>query len=427
MTFVCLWSPAWETAGAPLAEAAALLMEAAPRVAAGCGVVWADGRGLDAAALAATLLARLGALGTAARAGVALAPVAAEAAARRGADPVTAVRAGCERAFLSGMALDVLAPDPRTRALLEGAGLRRCGELAALPREAAEVRFGAEGARLWRLARADDPRLLFRPHPPGAPHAALDFLDYAVTDAARLAFAAHGALAGVCATLRARGERARRMTLELPLSGGGSVSRTVRTARPTAEHAAWSARVRAELDRMALPDAATGLSLRVEDHEPASATQGDLFDRGFATAAPVEEAAARLADAHGVPLVAPESSLHPLPDARTLWRPLPPEEVAAVRAAPAVHGLTLQLLPEPRPVAVESRPRRDHAVPVRLRDGGAWCTVSEAAGPDRVSGGHTGERPFAREYFRCVTGDGRLVWLFRDAMEGAWYVQGWWD
>lgn len=427
MTFVCLWSPAWETAGAPLAEAGASLMEAAPRVAVGHGVVWADARGLDAAALAASLLARARALGVEVRAGVAGAPVAAEAAARHGGDAVTVVRAGCERDFLSGLTLEVLAPCPRTRALLEGAGVRRCGELAGLPREAAEVRFGAEGARLWRLSRADDPRLLFPPRPLEEPHAAIDFLDYAITDAARLAFAAHGALAGVCATLRERGERARRMVLELPLSGGGSVTRSLRTARPTADRGAWSALVRGELERLKLPDAAVGVSLRVEGHEPASATQGDLFDRGFATAAPVEETAARLADAHGALLVAPEVCAHPLADARTAWRPLAPEEVSAARAAPVLAGLTLQLLPEPRAVRVEARPRRDHAVPARLHDGGAWCRVAEAAGPDRVSGGHTGERPFAREYFRCATDDGRLVWLYRDAVGEEWFLHGWWD
>lgn len=427
MTFVCLWSPAWETAAAPLAEVGASLMEAAPRVAVGAGVIWADGRGLDAAALAASLLARTAALGVEARAGVAGAPVAAEAAARRGGDAVTVVRAGCERDFLAAMALDVLAPDARTRALLEGAGVRHCGTLAGLPREAAEVRFGAEGARLWRLARGDDPRLLFAPLPPEAPHAAIDFLDYAITDAARLAFAAHGALAGVCATLKGRGERARRMVLELPLSGGGTFSRVLRAARPTAEREVWSARVREELERIVLPDAATGVALRVEGHEPASAAQGDLFDRGFATAAPVEETAARLADSHGALVVAPDVSAHPLADARTAWRPLAPAEVSAARPAPALPGLTLQLLPEPRPVRVEARPRRDHAVPARLRDGGSWCRVAEAAGPDRVSGGHTGERPFAREYFRCATDDGRLVWLFRDAMSEGWFLHGWWD
>jgi protein ImuB len=49
-----------------------------------------------------------------------------------------------------------------------------------------------------------------------------------------------------------------------------------------------------------------------------------------------------------------------------------------------------------------------------------------AAGPDRVSGGRWNE-PYAREYFRCVTGDGMMLWIYRDAREDAWYLHGWWD
>ena len=52
--------------------------------------------------------------------------------------------------------------------------------------------------------------------------------------------------------------------------------------------------------------------------------------------------------------------------------------------------------------------------------------ASSAAGPDRVSGGQWTE-PYAREYFRCVTETGALVWLFRDARENEWYLHGWWD
>ena len=52
------------------------------------------------------------------------------------------------------------------------------------------------------------------------------------------------------------------------------------------------------------------------------------------------------------------------------------------------------------------------------------------AGADRFSGGQgDAPRTYAREYFRCVTNDGALVWLFRDAQEksGGWYLHGWWD
>jgi hypothetical protein len=88
-------------------------------------------------------------------------------------------------------------------------------------------------------------------------------------------------------------------------------------------------------------------------------------------------------------------------------------------------ALTLQLLPQPKPILVETVQRRDHEIPVRYRDG-QWHALVSAAGPDRVSGGQW-DRSYAREYFRAVTAAGTLVWLFRDACRDRWYLHGWWD
>jgi hypothetical protein len=99
--------------------------------------------------------------------------------------------------------------------------------------------------------------------------------------------------------------------------------------------------------------------------------------------------------------------------------------------------LTLQLLPLPQPILVDTAPRRDHDVPIRYRDDSGWHQLVDVAGPDRVSGGEW-ESPFAREYFKCVREDGMLVWMFMakdqrmavDTGEGKdhwWFLQGWWD
>src|SRR5690606_32648240 len=104
--------------------------------------------------------------------------------------------------------------------------------------------------------------------------------------------------------------------------------------------------------------------------------------------------------------------------------PAPP--VAWAGADPAAAHLTLQLLAEPRRIRVETAARRDHRVPVRYRDGRGVQELVVAAGPDRVSGDRWGDA-YAREYFRCVTADGVLVWLFRDVRSDEWYLQGWWD
>lgn len=447
MSYVCLWTPSRATGEAPLAERAALLLEEAPRVAAEArGVLWADARGLPAPRLARTLLERLAACGTEeVRAGVAEVPVAAELAARSASVPVTVVEPGEERPFLAPLPLELLDPDPRLLALLEGVGIRTCGRLAEREREAVEVRFGAAGSALWRLARADDPRRLFRPFPRERPHGSLDFIDYAVEDAARLIFPLNGLLERVCGTLRARGERTRHMTLRLRLRGGSGSERSLRLAIPTARRAPWLRRIRRVLDDFTLSAPVTGVALRVEGTEPASARQGDLFDRGFPTAGRVEEAMARLLDAHGPLFVEPETCRHPLAERRTRWRErdpagrtegrppsaLPPALPAsgrpgAARPKPRAR-LTLHLPPRPRPIRVRYRRRRDHLLPVQYLEDRAWRDLPVCAGPRRISGGHWEERPFAREYFQCLTDDGRLVRLFRDARENAWYLHGWWE
>src|SRR5690606_29494448 len=334
------------------------------------------------------------------------------------------------RRFLAPLPLTLLDPAPPLLPLLDGVGLSRCGDLAALPREAVEVRLGAEGVRLWRLARGDDRRLLFRPIPPERPHASIEFVDYQVTAAARLVFTANALLGTVCETLERRGERARVMALSLSLGSGGTLRQEMRCSRPTAQRGPWLDRIREVLERTVLPDTVNGVLLESVGEEPISATQGDLFDRGFATAGPVEEAVARLSDMLGVSFVRAERSEHPLPEARTRWVVRETGEVAASGEARGgvvtEPALALRLLSVPRSIGVRCRRRRDHSLPVAYREGREWVELVEVAGPDRISGGHAGE-PFAREYFRCLTGEGRLLWLFRDGLTDDWHLHGWWD
>lgn len=515
MIYVCLWSPRWAIDAAPLADLAASLLEVAPRVSVdGRGVIWADARGLPAPELARALVELAGGAEEV-RAGVSAVPVAAELAARaagiRGsgspADPdtlVAVVEPGRERDLLAPLPLDLLDPDPRLRILLDGLGVRTCGELAGLSREAVEVRLGAAAGALWRLARADDRRILFRPIPRERPQASMDFVEYEVRDAARLVFTANALLGSVCSTLESRGERARSISLSLGLASGGVKRERLRSARPTADRDFWIRRLQGLLDRTRLTEPVASVALEVDETEPRSSTQGDLFDRGFATASAVEEAVARLLDEQGPVFVEPESDGHPLAERRTRWvartadaaagRAEPAKGRGAVRkgpggstarpapgpsradapgraglslvregpSSPAPGGrmgtpgnppavspagpspetstgprlldsgattpaLTLQLLRAPRPIGVRIAFRGVQVLPESYLHAGEWKEIAVAAGPDRVSGGRWEETGFARDYFRCITGDGRLVWLFRDLDENRWYLHGWWE
>lgn len=360
-----------------------------------------------------------------------------------------AVERGEEARWQSALPISALRPDARVKALLDGVGLKTVGQLAGLEREAVEVRFGGGAVALWRAARADDRRLLFDRIPPERPHGSLDFVDYVLTDPARLVFTANALLGPLCEGLTRRGEHARTLRLELPLANGEEWSRTLRPARPTASRDTWLRLIRGLLEELTVADAVAGVRIEVPSTEAAAVRQGDLFDRGFATASAVEAAVARLAERQVWPVV-PEADAHPAVERRGGWSRQDLTEVAnAYRggdSAAAGGGggteshnglrsgrglgrreLTLQLMSEPRRITVETKSRRDHEVPVRIRDRGGWREVAHAAGPDRISGGQWEASSYAREYYRCVTGEGVPLWVYRDALDGEWYLQGWWD
>ncbi len=415
---VCLWPVPSGLAALP-----AELLTVVPRITLADDVIWADVRGLPLLSTAQALLdcaAACGAQDT--RAGVAEVPVVALLRARS-AEPGTINVLG----DVSELPLALLAPDERLLTLLEGVGIQRCRDLGELDREAVEVRFGADAVQLWQWARGEDTRRIFTTSPSERLHASTEFIDYVVTDPERLIFIANALFGTVCDQLRARGEHARRIRLTLTLANGMSWQRTIRPARPTASRAIWLRLTRTLLEKLTVPDAVNGVLIEVEATEPAVAVQGDLFDLGFATASALESALARLIETQGNIVVKPVTSLHPLAEERTQWQPdewvaKSPAASAAVAAEPE---LRLQLLTEPREVLVETVQRRDHLLPVRYRDG-EWRAIVTVAGPDRISGGRW-EGAYAREYFRAVTVDGSLVWLYRDARTDRWYLQGSWD
>ena len=411
------------------------------------GMMWVDLRGLPGEAVAAKILQRLSDMGMeGARGGLAAIPIVAEGAARQAsfsghgsstpdsakAGPIeerlTVVAPGNEAAFLATLPLRLLTTEDRLLGMLEGVGVRSCGDLAELSAEAAEVRFGSEGVQLWRLARGDDPRILFRPIPPEQPHASIDFVDYTVRDATRLVFTLNALLDQVCGMLRERARRARTITLVFTLANGGEAREVLRTARSTADRALWIRRLRTALEQIVLPDAITGVALEAGTLESVTSLQGDLFDRGFATASFVEEAVGRLLDLYRGLFTRQLTSAHPLAERRIRWTDLTPEEAVASSGSGSSEAaaLQLQLLSDPRPIRVRTRVRRDHVLPLRYREGEEWLDLT-AAGPDRISGGHEEKQPYAREYYRCASGNGALLWIYRDAVEDSWYLHGWWD
>lgn len=434
MTVICAWSGRWGRGIDPRLPVA--LLAVVPRVAVRGDLVWCDARGLPPRDTLEQVHAALRDAGEDdVYVAAASTPIAAVVAARHAQRQVTMVRDGHDRDFLAPFPVGVLEPDRSLANLLDGAGVESCRDLARLALQDVEVRFGADGVRCWRLARADDARIMFEPVPRALPEASLEWTDYTLRRAERLVFILNALAGSVCEALRSRGEGAVAVTVRLTLASRVVVEYPLRAARATASRSAWMRLIRLELERRTLPDAVSGIALRVDVVSGLGARQGDVFDRGFGTVAAAESALGELLDDQGSIVVEPENSAHPLLDRRTAWTSLPPGRVLE-RAAEWRHGtpgtleprpcLTLQLLPVPRRVSVATVPRHDADIPSAYRDSGITHRIVSAAGPDRVSGARWDD-PYAREYFRCVTQDGALVWLYRDARVGAWYLHGWWD
>jgi hypothetical protein len=434
MTFICLWSPAAAKENELLQQLIPPLLASAPRVLLGTnGIVWADARGMSADLLAEDLLGIFHEKGVEkVRAALSISPIAAEVAARHGKGALIKIPPGTERDYLAPFPIGVLESSLALSSLLDGIGVESCGDLARLDLESVEVRFGAEGARLWRLSRADDSRRIFNSIPRALPTASLDWVDYTLKDGERLVFIINALIGNITTELTSRGQCAREMTMIFSLANQESFEHLVRPARSTASHKAWMRLIRTHLERITLPDGVVGITMRVESVTGEVERQGDIFDRGFATSRAAEETIAQLLDDQGAVVVTPRNNQHPLIDRRTEWVSQEPSQASAriqlrerVVKATAAPRLTLQLLPEPRRIAVTTKRRRDHQLPVQYRDK-EWMSIISAAGPDRVSGGQWTE-PYAREYFRCVTDDGMMVWLYREARLDEWYLHGWWD
>ncbi len=428
MVFVCLAGLAGTVEPA---ELSLVLLERTPKVlheAAPEPLLWADARGLHDRSLADTLLGVLKAQGCRApRAGVASTAVAARVAALHGSEPITAVPAHGDREWLAPFPVTVLDPQPDLANLLEGTGIESCGELAALDQASVELRFGAAGVALWRLARADDRRLLFGPPPPPLPHASLEWTDYVLRDPERLLFVINRLAGNVTASLRELGRGVRTFVLVFTLDRGGTVEHPFHPSRPNADQRTWMRLIRDELEQVRLPDAVSGIALRVDAVLPSASIQGDLLDRGFASASVAEAAIARALDERAR-LLSPVNSRHPLLRRRTVWR----EEPAAIvwRRTELVGSdleprLDLHLLPEPQPIIVETGVSRGFSVPLRYRDREGWHELMVARGPECVSGGDW-EDPFAVELYGCVRTDGELVQLARNAHSDAWTLEGSW-
>ena len=346
---------------------------------------------------------------------------------------------GGDAAYLATVPLSLLPMGAELRETFGALGIRTAGELALLPSEDVERRWGAEGLTVLRLARGDDPRRAWLTRS-DAPRTAQADLPVPSATMEPVLFLVQGALGRLTRELHDEGRAAAIVTITLALdtpsalpSGAPrhTVSREARLARPSARPDVLLEHCRALLERWPLPAPVTGVAIAITATARPAGGQGELLASGRRDDAAAAAAAARLAAALGSDaVVRPAVRDAHVPERAGAWVPVDEEETASTpretfaEAAPArsatMSERALRLLQPPEAVEVE------HAagIPCAMWWRGARLPLRRVQGPERLSGDWWRDDAYRRDYWRCESETGSFV-VFQDAAD--WFVHGWYD
>ncbi len=403
----------------------------------GCAHLFAGGADAHGeATLIADLTGRLGRAGFSARAAAADSPGGAWAMARFGPRSTAVVPPGGYHTALAALPVAALRLPPATVEALNRLGLRRIGDLHALPRAALEARFGDtdSGHVLKRLDQAlgvraepvspGNPRF-GRPLPPWRARLALAEPIDRVED---VEAAVGHLLAELCPRLEREGRGARRLELMLFRTDATLERAEIGTSRPSRDPAHLVRLFAEALAELAIgPDAGEGIELIVLEAvvtEPLAPAQlvldrrGDLSTAGIGPL--IDRLTVRLGAANVTRLASHESHL---PERAVTHRP------ALARAADDTgcgdRDRPVRLLRRPEPVRVHIT---GHDLPDRFDWRRARYDVVRAEGPERIAPewwranglGDAGGPP--RDYFRIEERAGGRFWLFRSGDD--WFLHG---
>jgi len=300
---------------------------------------------------------------------------------------------------IAGLPLALLPFEDQARRLLAGAGLRRIGEVLALPADALGRRLG--GAAMLALDR-----LLGR-----APEAWAAFVPAAryrrrfafgepVDSTEALLFPLKMMLGEFAAYLRARDGAVQNFVLRLRDSRRRLTAHPVGLMSPTRDPVRLLRVVREQLERLTLQDGVLELCLEADRFEPVAVIQDDLFGSSAMLGQRLLELRERLAARLGRDAV---RQIAVSPDRRPQAAMTDP----GPGAVPGAHH-------PPRPPWLLAQPRR--VVPARL-----------LGAPERIELGWWEGEAAARDYFLAQDRAGRVCWVYRDLQDGDFYLHGLWQ
>ncbi|MBL6752593.1 MAG: DNA polymerase Y family protein [Nevskia sp.] len=288
-------------------------------------------------------------------------------------------------------------PLPRdVLAVLHGSGLRRIGQVLALPRDALGRRFGAQVPLLLErlLGRAAEPWESYQP--PAVYRRSLE-LPGGVQSTEALLFPLRKMIGELVLYLRARDVAVQRFNLVMVDARRGATALEIGLLAPSRDAARLWLLVRERLEKVALPAPALELRLEAERFESAPMPQGDLFGtarHGEQLAELQERLAARLG-AGAVRRLAATADHRP----EQAWSTQGPAAGAPQPPRP------LWLLPQVKPIPMP-----------RL-----------LGPPERIESGWWDGRHQARDYHLAQDAAGRKLWVYRELGSSQWHLHGLWE
>jgi len=342
-------------------------------------------------------------------------------------EPFSIVEPREETVFLAQLSLDEISLDQTISQVMNGLGLTKLSELAALPLCTLITRFGHQGRRAWEAAQGLDRRRIHEHSMPDLPETIL-VLDAPVSHMGALIFGLKKIVTELAEQLRAITYAAHALGLVLYLDDHSEVVDILYPTRPLNHPDGLFELVRDRLAHCAqsLTSPVTEIRLRVLEMDVADPQQIHMGTSRWDPNA-LEKALNRLSGHFNKPVIfeAKSKDGH-RPETSAQWRPVytvstedPLSENTPV--LPCLSPVRRQLKkPTELQVNVDA-----HGYPSAIHLRGQWQYV-EARGPERLSG-LWWDNAYAYEDYRVILNTHEILWVRHDAYTQIWSLQGWFD
>jgi protein ImuB len=323
-----------------------------------------------------------------------------------------------ELAELAAVELARLDFEPEARDALDALGVRTLGELARLPANGLELRFGGEVSRWQRIATglfAGE----FAPSTLAEPERALADFEHALASSDALLAAFEELAAPVFARLAARERAVKSLAVTLELDGAAPKRIELSTAAPTHALAEFRRLLALRLERVTLARGVERLALEFRDVAARPDELALFAERPKRDLAAASRALAALRAAFGpsAVVVARLVERH-LPEASFEWVPL--ERAAAPRPRAVERArLVRRVFDAPQPLP----PRDRHADDGWLLAGSLRGPVKKLSGPYPLCGGWW-KHEVRRDYYFAELACGEWLWVYYDQARRRWFWQG---